>query len=69
MIFGSTTLFVFSIAVAFLNPFFISVDLTTYQSLIYTILISGGALATGRYLIVSRRQESLGHTVIHIAFW
>jgi hypothetical protein len=40
MIFGSTALFAFSVAIAYLNPFLIGVDLTSIQLLIYVVLIS-----------------------------
>lgn len=69
MIFGSISLFTFSIAVAYLNPFLIGVELTTIQLLIYMILISGGAIATAYYLIANKKDESLATIVLHIAFW
>ena len=40
MIFGAPVLFVFSIAVAYLNPYLIGVSLTTIQLMIYVLLIS-----------------------------
>jgi hypothetical protein len=40
MIFGSPMLFVFSIAVAYLNPHIIGINLTTLQLMMYSILIS-----------------------------
>ena len=69
MIFGSTSLFTFSIAIAYINPFLIGTNLSTIQFLIYIILISGGAIATALYLVLQKKEDSLASIVLHIAFW
>lgn len=69
MIFGSTSLFTFSIAIAYINPFLIGANLSTIQFLIYIILISGGAIATALYLVLQKKEDSLASIVLHIAFW
>gem|GEM_PF-2809266 len=54
--------------IAYLNPFFINTDLTTIQMLVYVILISGGAFATGYMLIRRNKDEKLGTIVLEIGF-
>lgn len=68
MIFGSPILFCFSIIIAYLNPFFIEVELTTILFLIYVLLISGGAIATSLYLIFQKKNDRLATLVLLITF-
>lgn len=69
MIFGSTSLFAFSIAIAYINPFLIGVNLSTLQFLLYVVLISGWAIATASYLVMQKKEDSLWSIVLHIAYW
>ncbi len=69
MIFGATSLFAFSIAIAYINPFLIGANLSTLQFLVYIILISGGAISTAAYLVLQKKEDSLASIVLHIAFW